>query len=486
MKSEQKFLFFIFFAYILFQFLFIFITGYNGLYGQDGHEYYRYSKNLQQFLIQGTHPGSYFWTAMYPLGGAVLSFLTGPLLALQLISVVSSAWILVLLVSYLQNEFPGREKEIALYAGLFLGLSPYFFRYSVSVMSDVPALALIITAWYFTDRFYKLKIIQHFYFAAFCISAGLFTRIGFLPITIPVFVFIGIHLIRNFNFKHLIIVTILVVIPYAITAYFKGEDSANIFEHNYVTNWSIFNFFRKEFVILDGNVSYFLPNILNVALCFVHPGYVLAGAVFIFYLIYNKRQPSFLFFSLVFAIVGYCLFIAGIPYQNNRYMIAVVPFFLVICFPSFLTILSWFHYRKKLFNLVLFMVFSFQFMLLYRAVLPLIKLNKLEQKISEKVISFNSPVVYTLGMDGALSSYGYRGTIINLYGHLYTDIVDSSLLLINKTGFEIQWKGKSPMLNYNFIQKHSSLKLITTFNDGWEVYEVRKEHSNAHTGIPGK
>jgi hypothetical protein len=486
MKSELKFLYFIFFAYILFQFLFIFITGYNGLYGQDGHEYYRYSKSLHQFLIQGTHPGSYFWTALYPLAGAILGFLTGPLLALQLISVLGSAWIMVLLVSYLQNEFPGREKEVALYACLFMGMSPYFFRYSVSIMSDIPALALIITAWYFADRYNKLKIIHHLYIAAICISAGVCTRVAFLPITIPVFVFIGLHIIRNFNLSHLIIVSLLIVIPFAITGYFKAEESVNIFDHYYVSSWSIFNFFRNEFVILDGNVSYLLPNLLYVVLTFIHPGYVLTGAIFIFYLFYNKRQPSFLFFSLVFAIVGYALFIAGIPYQNNRYMIGVVPFFLVICFPSFLSILSWFHYRKKLFNLTLFMVFSIQAMLLYRAILPFLKLNKLEQAISAKVISINSPVVYTLGMDGALSSYGYNGTIINLYGHLYTDIADSSLLLINKSGFESQWKGKSPMLNYIFIQKHSISKLITTFNDGWEVYEVRKKHSNTHSGIPGK
>jgi len=486
MRSEHKILFSIFISYVVFQFLFIFISGYNGLYGQDGHEYLRYCKSLQLFLLNGIHPGSYFWTAGYPLAGAIIGFLTGPQFALQFISVLSGAWILVMLASYLLNEFPGREKEVALYTLLFMGMSPYFFRYSVSVMSDVPALALLITSWYFTDRYIKLRNINHFYIAAFSVSAALFTRVALLPLTIPVFVFIIITSLRNIKIKQILIVAFFLLIPFFVTLYFKMADSKSIFDHYFVSKWSVFNFFRNSFDDSNSIISYTLPNVVFVLLSFIHPGFVLTGIIFIFYLIYNKRQPSFLFFPILIAVAGYTLFIAGIPFQNSRFMIAVVPFFLVICFPSFLTILSWFHYRKKLFNVSLFIVFSIQSMLLYRAILPFLKMNKLEQKITAKVISISNPFVYTLGMDGALNSYGYSGTIINLYGSLYTDIADSSLLVINKSVFDKQWKGKIPMLNYNFIREHSNSNLIITFSDGWEIYEIRKKHSDSHTGISGK
>ncbi len=486
MRSEHKILFFIFFSYVVFQFLFIFITDYNGLYGQDGHEYLRYCKSLQQFFIDGNRPASYFWTAIYPLSGAIIGLLTGPQFALQLISVLSGAWILVMLASYLLNEFPGREKEVALYSLLFMGMSPYFFRYSVSIMTDIPALALLVSSWYFADRFLKLRNVYHFYIAALSISAALFTRIALLPLTIPVFIFIIIFLFKNKKIKQILTTTFLIIFPLLIVMYFKMGESKNIFDHYFVFNWSLINLFENSFDSPNGTISYPLPNILFVLITFIHPGFVLTGIVFIFYLFYNKRQPSFLFVPILLSVAGYTLFIAGIPFQNNRFMIAVVPFFLVICFPSFLTILSWFHYRKKLFNLTLFVVLSIQSMMLYRAILPFLKLNKLEQRISAKVISINSPTVYTLGMDGALNSYGYTGTIINLYDGLFVNIVDSSLLVINKTAFVNQWKGKNPMLNYNFIFEHSNSKLMTTFNDGWEIYEIRKKHSTTDSGISGE
>ncbi|MCW8823527.1 MAG: hypothetical protein OQK63_05540, partial [Ignavibacteriaceae bacterium] len=74
---------------IIFLVLLIFFK-FNGLYGQDSHEYYRYSKDIIKFLTGGPLPANFHWPVLYPLFGAILSFvIPDPLLCLQLISFVS-------------------------------------------------------------------------------------------------------------------------------------------------------------------------------------------------------------------------------------------------------------------------------------------------------------------------------------------------------------------------------------------------------------
>ena len=47
--------------------------GFNGLYGQDAHEYLRFGKALYQFFLTGTNPGDYIWPVNFPLYGAIFS-----------------------------------------------------------------------------------------------------------------------------------------------------------------------------------------------------------------------------------------------------------------------------------------------------------------------------------------------------------------------------------------------------------------------------
>ncbi|MBL0342342.1 MAG: hypothetical protein IPP71_16400 [Bacteroidetes bacterium] len=202
MKSEPKILVLLFISYVTLLVAVIGFSGYNGLYGQDSHEYLRYCNQLIAFLKKGADPGNYFWTVAYPLTGAFLSFLIGSKLAMLLIPVLSAAWILVLVTSYLMNEFPGREREVSIYSFLFLGLSPYFFRYSISIMSDIPATAFLVTAWYFADRFIKVRKVTFFSFTIVSVALAVFFRISLVPLTVPVFVFIGVSLFYNFDFKN--------------------------------------------------------------------------------------------------------------------------------------------------------------------------------------------------------------------------------------------------------------------------------------------
>ena len=62
---------------------------FNGLYGQDSHEYFRFSQHLQSVLLSGTPVGEFFYPVMYPLIGAILGFVLPDVAALQGISLAS-------------------------------------------------------------------------------------------------------------------------------------------------------------------------------------------------------------------------------------------------------------------------------------------------------------------------------------------------------------------------------------------------------------
>ena len=68
----------------------MFIWKFKELYGQERHEYLRYSRSLSLFFSEGKTLNNFFWPVYYPLLGAILSFITfRNILSLQLISLVS-------------------------------------------------------------------------------------------------------------------------------------------------------------------------------------------------------------------------------------------------------------------------------------------------------------------------------------------------------------------------------------------------------------
>ena len=64
------------------------ILNFNGLYGQDAHEYYRYSLALANFLTGGPDTEPFFWPVLYPAIGAILSIVFPNILSLQILSLL--------------------------------------------------------------------------------------------------------------------------------------------------------------------------------------------------------------------------------------------------------------------------------------------------------------------------------------------------------------------------------------------------------------
>ena len=65
------------------------LLGFNGLYGQDSHEYLRFSRYLQEVFAGVEQAPTFFYPIGYPLFGSLLGYVFSNVIALQLLSMLS-------------------------------------------------------------------------------------------------------------------------------------------------------------------------------------------------------------------------------------------------------------------------------------------------------------------------------------------------------------------------------------------------------------
>ena len=125
---------------------------FNGLYGQDAHEYLRQSRVIvgrlsgQAWVPEGL--GEVDFAGGYPLAGAWLQMLgLEVIVAMQAVSVLSAGAVLWLFERLLRLLTPGTsQRSRLLYAALPLALSPMMIRAGLVSMSDALGLALAMAA----------------------------------------------------------------------------------------------------------------------------------------------------------------------------------------------------------------------------------------------------------------------------------------------------------------------------------------------------
>ena len=476
MQDEKKTGLVFFFTWIFLLITVVIISGYNGLYGTDCHEYLRYTRKLADYFSSGLPPGDFFWPVNYPLIGALLSFITGPQVALQLSSIVAAAWIMYLLVMFLMREFPGREKEIFFYAVVFLGCAPFFFRHSVSIMTDITALAFACSGFYLLYLAVKCNNRIALYMVPVMVSLSVFTRFAMAPLLFPVLLVAAWHMLRSFRWIPVLVSLLASLVPVMVHFYFKNSHAADIFRHDLMSDWSVMNYFRTSFQTIDGSMEYFLPNIIYVFSFLVHPGFVFPGLLFLAVLIFKKNKPLLLWHVLWISMLSYLLFLAGMSIRNDRFLIPLLPFYLVICFPAYLSVLAYFHNRKKVLKTLLFTTVFLQLAFATRAFLPFYKYNRIEKQIAEKIKSYHPDVLYTFAMDGALRSYGYSGKIIPMWPDRIDSVETNSMMLFNLQASEKRWKDQSPMLNFYLLKDSAGAVLRETVGNDWAIYDIKKSY----------
>lgn len=311
----------------------ILVGGFDGLYGQDAYAYLAYSVGpLRESLLRLQPPPPFYWPPGYPLAVAFVSLVLGPIArAGQLVSLAAGLAAAALTALLAREVWPERPRVAAL-AGLLVALSPQLWQSSIAAMSDTTALAAAtLGAWAlvrYDRRGSGLALIA----AAGGLGWAIVSRWIFGLVAIPFALHALVVLWRRGAAVALptlgaALVGGAIVLPVLLAALLGlGSPNAPFATDLQVYSWSPANALARRFVTVDGLLSYRLPNGLYYFLAPGSPLLVgpLAAALAIPGL-WSSRRASAGVWLLIAWIAMVLVFHAGAPWQNIRFVLAVLP-----------------------------------------------------------------------------------------------------------------------------------------------------------------
>jgi len=279
-----------------------------------------------------------------------------------------------------------------------------------------------------------------------------------------------IQFIKRFNLKYFLLTflsVLLLTVPHFLI---RKTDPAAFLHHPWLESWSLKNFFRTSFDTPDGHAGYTFPNIIYSFFNWIHPGYIFAGAFLV--LLFRKKNIVSPGGRIFFApVLLYSLFLAGIPLQNLRFLQLSFPVILILFFPLAIESSNYFGARIKKAALISFVV-VIQLILFVRAFIPFYRYNHMEKEMAKEIKKYPVNTIYIFEMEGALKSYHVKNKIVGLWNQKLDSVESHSLLLFNPQKFESQWRGTNVMLNYEMIGQQKKIRLLKTFDHGWQLSEL--------------
>ncbi|WP_452226619.1 ArnT family glycosyltransferase [Lacinutrix cladophorae] len=466
----------VFIAIPLLGILILRFLNFDGLYGQDSYEYLRYTKAIQSYLLGGEHPGTFFWPILYPCIAAFFGFIFGSAtFGLQFLSSISLSIGCIYILKTIQLLYPKQQYPF-LYVLVFGLFCPFFFKMGLIIMSDVTAAMWIAICFYYFFKSHKQQtsLVPVFLFA----TCALITRYASLMITFPVICYALYLAIQRKAIKQVIyaiLLSSLVFIPFLVLQWNAlFEATSNYF----LKLWSPSYFFKSSYTTQDGFQSYPFPNGLYVLYVIFHPGFIFIGVPLLFVALKNyKKQIEFPQKILGICIALYLIFLAGIPFQNPRILGLIFSLVLVFLYPYF-SILLKIHWIKKYALPFAGLAFALQLLFWMRTFSPIYKRTLLEKEIVSMVAPYQGKTLYSFDVDLSLQGRGMHFNYKNLYLERYTDFNTKDLVLFYPEKFEVQWKDKNPIKNWNYIKEHYQLKTLKEDVSGWKLYEIITEKEN--------
>lgn len=442
-------------------------TAYQGLNGQDAHDYLRLAREWSRAFGGDEWPRMQEHPHGYPLLGALIGATgIGELLALRLLSAAALVLAMFALARLLRLGVKREVRdESPLLAFIFLGmaLSPFLLRQSLTVMSDMAAIASCVLAFEQSVRWREGRKFRRLLWIALALALGLSFRLAVAPIVI---VLVGWMLLqmndqqRRFSFlkKASLLVVAVLFLPYA--ALLLGLP---------VEDWSLQNLVRSEHHSDDGFLSNRLPNVIYVMLAPVHPGFIPFGITLVPF--FRRSDWSDARTQLATTIfICYAVFVGGMPYQNDRVLLLAQPFALAMLWPAFLRAWAWLESRRSLRAIVLACAFVAQVVLCMRAISPFIQQAGMEREVLDRVAALEPMHVYTHGLGAACGTY-LPGVIVTELWHAEVDrFVAGSVVVAKPLDLEAQWKGLHPQRNWARAVEQGAHEVDGM--DGWVLLKV--------------
>ncbi|CAN5584139.1 hypothetical protein BH11BAC2_BH11BAC2_09030 [soil metagenome] len=442
------------------------LTGFNGLYGQDSHEYLRYSKAIASFLTGGTEPGSFFWPVGYPVITAFVSFLVPDILSLQFVSLISAAVCFIFFCKTLKLLYPeGTQRQR--YAIFLLFCSPFFIRAAITGMSDMLCCAFLSIFFYYLLIFDRKQEGPALLLAVFAGIMAIQTRyiagvflLPLIPACIP---------FLKKQFSLLLIAAAIGIFTFSPSFFLRAQENFAFLHHPWVKNWSLLYLFQFSFNTQEGAFSYTFPNILYVLALIFHPGFCFPAGLLLFFSFKRKSPvPKWWIVSLILFLV----YLAGIPFQNMRFLLPGLPLLLLFLYPGFEVASSYIKNRtSKL--IILTVIFGIQMGLTYRAIRPFYQYQQEEYIVASELKHQPNRTLYTFSIDGALHTYSVQQEIVNIWNNPDAIMESESLFLYNPNRFNRQYKDTPPGKIYRKLRVEGRLISLKSLPNGWELYRIR-------------
>jgi len=253
----------------------------------------------------------------------------------------------------------------------------------------------------------------------------------------------------------------------------RYTNTTAFLSHPWLQEWSVLNFFKTSFSTEGGAHQYFWHNLIYAFSNIYHPRFLVIGFIFLPFLF----QKKFAFINrnvITISVLLYALFLAGIPFQNNRFLLLSFPLIIVILYPVFY-FFSEISFIKKYLGLGFIILIGLQFYLISKALESNVKRNTFEIEMAEALKPYQNEVLYSFDIDIALQGRNLNFDFKNMWGKRYSNIEVGELVLFHPTKFTNQWKEKNPILNWKYFNKHYHLKIIKNCPEGWKLYKIEQK-----------
>lgn len=450
----------------------VYHSGYRGLSGQDSHDYYGMARGWYAWLHGGERPPAAVHPMGFPLAGALYASLSGG-------HVLSGLWGVVLLcflalgscmMSLVRRRgLTGQQADA--YVLLAVGASPFLLRYALMVLSDVPALAAVLTACQCIMLAVERRRKRWYAGAIVAFGLALFMRYACAPVVVAAAAYVFVRRLQGRRRAWALILLVLGGSALGVLCTLRPGWLADLMAGTPVEHWSALNLFRSEHLSDDGQLRYRLPNLVYVLTSTLHPGFLPIGVVLLPFIRWADVR-GFLPGLFLCLLSVYLLFAAGLPFQNDRVMLLGQPLVAVLLAPAFGRAWVWLVDRRWR-PLLLFAVLAVvQLGMFVRAMDPFLRLARTERELCAALRTRGITHVYTHGMGPALGSYCPGVGVTDLWSVAVDRFPSGALLLVRPADLEEHWMELNPGKNWRLAQA-SGLDEVYRHPAGWVLMRVR-------------
>lgn len=444
---------------------------YAGVSGQDAHDHWRLARAWMEWWDGGVRPQLAEHPHGYPILGALLGLSgVGGLWGLRLVSLLAFAALMLTLRAILyRSHGPGAMRRVDRYLLLAGATCPFLLRYAAMVMSDVTAMALLMGSflallrWLDRGRWPDVLCCMLLGMCSLCVRMAV----------APVLLVMGAALLLDLATARAVRLALFGMLAMVVGLLLvRPGDPDVVGAHLWVplTDWSPWNILAREHRSDDGLLSYQLPNALYVMKVFVHPGFLLLGPVLLpFFRLADLAHRPVRWSAA--ALVAYIAFIACMPFQNDRVLLLVLPFALLLLYPAYSRLEEWLRARRVHPAAWMSVILVLQLVCAGYALRPFMEHARVERELAIVVDRSGADHVLTHGMGAAFGNLCPDVSVTELwYGELAV-LEKGSLIVVKPAEMDRQWQGLPPAYNWSKARAQG-MDTLVEHPAGWLVAKL--------------